>query len=310
MNDDRDERSRIGGLRHRMEVGFAGLVFSFAIGSTLLLSWSIHRPRPEQPGGVVTAADRDGDGIDDGLERALLERHAPIAVLSDEESAWPSSVAWVRDRVPLVSSGPTFRGTVIAAAAFAGEVRQGSERTADWTVYGHAYRRRDGGIELQYWFYYPFNDGHLFFDHESDWEHVSVELDASGRPSAFAAAAHHDNAPGSRTAWAEVSREGERPLFFVATGTHAAYAQRDDAPFWERMPAEGRERRWRVGENGSRLVNVGERGRPLGGRTEEAFFVEYPGLWGAAVPVFGSSAPMGPPFQRAFCVDSRADSCR
>ena len=35
---------------------------------------------------------------------------------------------------------------------------------------------------LQYWFFYPFNDAFWLFDHDGDWEHVTVKLDAAMHP--------------------------------------------------------------------------------------------------------------------------------
>ena len=40
-----------------------------------------------------------------------------------------------------------------------------------------AVRLEDGGVLVQYWFFYPFNDAHWLFDHEGDWEHVAVRLE-------------------------------------------------------------------------------------------------------------------------------------
>jgi hypothetical protein len=294
-------------LMRRIEAGLVSALFSVAILSSVALSWTIHRPRPMLPGGIVSAADADGDGIVDEEEDALLSRYAPVVILSRDEPAWPANIDWLLGRVRL--DGAWMSDAPAARDAFLGDVRRGSERASDWTAYGHAYRRNDGGIELQYWFYYPFNDGYLLFDHDSDWEHVSVTLDSTRRPVSFAAAAHDLNAPGLRHPWDDVEQEDGHPFFFVAEGTHAAYARRDDAPAWERLATPGRERRWRVGQDGSALVNLGERGRARAG-ADRNFLLSYGGLWGPAVPSFGSSSPHGPPFQGGFCVDARSDSCR
>lgn len=304
--DGQDHGKRGGWLR--WEAAGTGLVFSLAIVATLTLSWTVHRPRPLAPGGPVTASDADGDGIEDVEEERLLRRFAPIAVLAEDEPALPSSVGWVQRRAALGAGAVRFMGLLTAPRAFADDTRRGSARPEEWKVYGHAYRRADGGVALQYWFYYPFNDAYLWFDHESDWEHVTVELDPSGVPVSLAAAAHHDNDPGPRTPWHALQVEAGHPVFFVAAGTHASYALRDQVPVWERIAAPGHERRWTIGTNGAGLVNVGERGRPRP-NGEGSFVLGYEGFWGSALPAIGSSAPFGPPFQRSFCVDAAVGSC-
>jgi hypothetical protein len=308
MAERSDGDGQVGGWLGRWTAAGTGLVFSLATVATLALSWTVHLPRPLQQGGPVTAMDADGDGLEDAEESRLLQRHAPIALLADDEPALPSSVAWVRRRAGLGGERVRFMGIAASPRTFGDEVRRGSARCEDWTVYGHAYRREGGGVVLQYWFYYPFNDAYGWFDHDSDWEHVSVELDPSGEPVWFAAAAHHDNAPGPRTRWDAMRVESGHPVFYVAAGTHASYALREQVPAWERIAEAGRERRWEVGRDGARLVGVGERGRPAPD-AEGAFVVGYEGFWGAALPAIGSAAPFGPPFQRSFCVGAARGSC-
>lgn len=262
-------------------------------------------------GGTVAPLDLDGDGLPDALEDVLLQRYAPVAMLCDDESSLPASVTWVREQLSPNAGAARPRAAFPVFASFDDAIRRGLSDPSRWTVYGHAYQRADRGVELQYWYYYPYNDGHLLFDHESDWEHVSVELDADLHPRTLAAAAHHDIAPGARTPWSRLRFADGHPLVYVAAGTHASYARLDDAPVWERMPAPGRERPWRVGSapGEARLVNVGERGRPRPDQ-DAAFMLSYAGPWGAIAPAFGSAAPLGPPFQRGFCVDTAAASCR
>lgn len=320
---------------HRLEAIAALVIFCLALLWAFVLAQDIRRPARELHEGLVRRApasaadgpqaDLDEDGLADAEEDALLARFAPRPLLAPDDPSLPANVGWIRARTALSASGPTFMGAVVAPGPFTHDTRRGSRDPADWTVYGHAYARADGGVELQYWFYFPYNEGPLFFDHESDWEHVSVELGPDRLPRDLALAAHNHNAPGRRVAWKDVARTGNHPFFLVAAGTHAAYLEADGAPFWERFavcprqpdgtPDPGRCQAlvWRPGEplseGGSPLVNVGERGhvRP---DVNDAFFMTYAGFWGAAVPVFGSAAPYGPPYQRGFCVDARAGTCR
>ncbi|HEX8705869.1 MAG TPA: hypothetical protein VF815_43945, partial [Myxococcaceae bacterium] len=54
----------------------------------------------------------------------------------------------------------------------------GSTNPADWKVYGHVYKNALGGVNVQYWYFFPYNDGPSGFNHESDWEHINVRLAA------------------------------------------------------------------------------------------------------------------------------------
>lgn len=281
------------------------------------------------------AADFDRDGLDDALEDALLARHAPVVLLAPAEHALPASTGWLlaRARVETAPGRPpqmTEASVLTAVGAIAARlvpgadepgarlriprgVRPGSERPADWTVYGHAHRAADGGVLLQYWFFYPFNDAHWAFDHEGDWEHVTVRLDAGGRPLGAWYARHVDNAPGAWFDWAALAREGDHPVVLSGQGTHASYASAGEAPAWEglcpvrdpaRAPAAGC-RVWRTGEGGG-VANVGERGAP------RLRFIAWPGRWGTT-GAFGlerrAGSPAGPAFQRGWCSEGAPGAC-
>src|SRR6266487_4795167 len=46
-------------------------------------------------------ADRDGDGIDDGLEQLLAERYAPVIYIHPQENNYPANVDWFLARAHL-----------------------------------------------------------------------------------------------------------------------------------------------------------------------------------------------------------------
>jgi len=109
------------------------------------------------------------------------------------------------------------------------------------------------------------------FDHEGDWEHVSVRLGADLRPQGAWYARHHDSHPGAWFDWAALSREGDHPVVLSARGTHASYAATIEVPDWERTcdttwpaaAAAGGCRVWRTwAEDTGGVVNVGERAHP------------------------------------------------
>ena len=78
----------------------------------------------------------------------------------------------------------------------------------------------DDRIYLQYWYLYLYNDAPN--THEGDWETVTIELDAAKEARQVAYAGHEG---GARRIWEGVTHKGDRPLVFVARGSHAAYLE-------------------------------------------------------------------------------------
>lgn len=126
----------------------------------------------------------------------------------------------------------------------------------DTAMYVHTARDAAGGrIYLDYWWYLPFNpahagagafcgpglyiSGYLCFDHDSDFEGLTVVLGADERPIAVHYAQHEavvaydwdELSAGWRSLdlgepLRRIARSGERPLAFSARGTHATYPHR------------------------------------------------------------------------------------
>ena len=90
-------------------------------------------------------------------------------------------------------------------------------------VYWHAAHVAHGGLAIQYWFLYLFNDFGAN-KHESDWEHVTVYLDAKRVPLAVFYSAHEG---GNAKYWDSLTeglnRIGEQPVVYAARGSHANY---------------------------------------------------------------------------------------
>lgn len=263
---------------------------------------------------VVTSApaplgegDLDGDGLPDALEQSLADRYAPVVLLDQADWTRPASVSWVlaRHDVTRPPGSPMIAAiaqtTARATGRLAPDVRAGSVDPSDWTTYVHVYPRVDGGINIQYWFYYPYNDGPAFFDHEGDWEHVTVRLDRQQRPLGLALAQHEDNDPGVYRSWRNVRRDGDHPVVLSARGSHASYASLSDVPWFDRATScddlqACDQPIWRTWEGGG-LANVGERGSPLA----HSAAMSFSGRWGAAALLPGTSAPVGPFYARGFC---------
>jgi hypothetical protein len=270
------------------------------------------------------ALDRDGDGIDDELEDALLQRYAPVVLLHPTEEALPTSTAWLLARADL-EPAPGPRPRILAASVLgllgwpkpvedpsarlhlADGSHHGSTQPTDWTVYGHAFPAEGGGILLQYWFFYAFNDAYGLFDHEGDWEHISVRLGPSLAPEGAWYARHFDSHPGKWFDWSALTREGDHPVVLSGRGTHASFATVDEVPVYERTcettwiaaAAAGGCTVWRTWapETGG-VVNVGERDRP------RVPFIAWPGRWGSTGRMGMDSrtaSPRGPAFQAGWC---------
>jgi len=246
----------------------------------------------------LAVGDRDGDGLDDARESELARAFAPIVLLDPEDPVLPASVSWVLSRTNL-------DGT----RSFDAETRRGSERPDDRVTYVDVHPRAGGGIHVEYWFYYPYNDGPLFFDHESDWEHLTVRLDDEGRPLGAYLARHEDSAPGPYFDWSRLRREGRRPVVLSARGSHATYADLHDVAWFDTAStcddlSTCPRRAWRTWEGGGL-----ERLDLLRGDAPALRAFRYPGRWGASALLPGRSAPRGPIFQAGHCAGG-TPSCR
>src|SRR5512146_475369 len=131
----------------------------------------------------ASAEDANDNGLDDRAEEALLARFAPVVILDAGERALPASVDWYLARARLEPEpAPEVRvtqaslladleralravGRRVARLRPNTAARPGSPDPRDWIVYGHVYRGEEGALLVQYWFFYPFNDFHVLFDH-------------------------------------------------------------------------------------------------------------------------------------------------
>ena len=179
--------------------------------------------------------------------RGLLVRHVPILVLHPAEHVRPCPVdgfladADVQRRVgtgwetiggplPVGWRRPPARPAVVPRGRRPGRHRvlrlgRGRPRRAPGRLRRRVPSRHR--IDLQYWLWYPWNlysptvpPGELWQVHEGDWESVSVILDLRGKP---LVAGHSQHSEGARREWARVPKLGQRPLVYVALGSHANY---------------------------------------------------------------------------------------
>jgi hypothetical protein len=257
------------------------------------------------------AAGTASEPLDSGARQSLLDLYAPLVLLARGERALPAQVEWYLARSRLERPG---RGAVVTAKAGGREAPRlrparsalgGSADPADWTVYGHVYRAADGGVLVQYWFFYPFNKFHGFGDHEADWEHVTVRIGPEGRPRGAWYSHHDDNAPGAWIGWSALPREDTHPVVLSALGSHACYARRRDVAWYDEVCPTARPERaeaqgcrvWRSwsGATGG-VVDLGTLEEPA------TSWLAWPGRWGAEGGVGDDGAgPPGPAFQPGWC---------
>jgi hypothetical protein len=271
-------------------------------------------------------------GVAPALERSLLGRFAPVVVLAPGERALPANVDWYLARARLDPDprpglrltqasllgdlGALLRGASRRVARLRPDARAraGSDDPRDWVVYGHVEGAAGGGLLVQFWFFYAYNECYVLFDHDGDWEHVTVRLDDRLRPLGAWYARHERSAPGRWFPWRELTLEGEHPVVLSARGSHASYASAADARFYDRVcsapslaaaEAQGCRvwRTWSAASGG--VVATGSRERPRAA----AAFIAWPGLWGAR-GWFGldSGGPPGPAQQGGWCARA-AEPC-
>jgi Vacuolar protein sorting-associated protein 62 len=94
-------------------------------------------------------------------------------------------------------------------------------------MYGHAAVDSNDDLWLQYWFWYFFNDynliGHFLKAglHEGDWEMIQIRL--QDETPDLAIYAQHTTADTRRWSQVDLVPGTERPLVYVARGSHASY---------------------------------------------------------------------------------------
>lgn len=214
-----------------------------------------------------------------GRDTELLRRHAPVLVLDRQERFPPAPV-----EAALPPGGRPSGDRVDIAAGDRPPAHAGP-------LYARVVREDGRPRWLQYWAFYlhnPQDRGILRTGrHEGDWELVQIGLGVDARPE-HAVYAQHANA--ERCAWEDVRRSGERPLVYVANGSHAAF--------------------FRPGTHRGRIFpdpvdEAGGDGRVLRPRVVDIgsaapAWVAWPGRWGASrggIVPGEQASPRGPAFQ-------------
>lgn len=163
--------------------------------------------------------------------------------------------------------------------------RSGAPR-AEWKTYV-VWRPRSapsGLVDIEYWTFYPWNDGFSIFDHPSDWEHVRTTIDprANGGQGKLVEVklSAHKGGTILKAGDSKLKMDGTHPISYVAKGTHANYAApgtydidgtygiaKDEA---KAAPSAD------VWKQETSIVIVGTRAAPKSNQV----FVKYWGRWG------------------------------
>ena len=288
--------------------------------------------------------DEDQDGIDDVCEDWLAERFAPIVYHGEDETCYPVNVDWWLARtnlsvidqrgkrkriVPVPVTQSHLTGQLLLASGQEGlsseftrsrvkettfylenvapQFREGQKNEpAAWKTYVHSFANDIGGITIQYWRAYTWNQAKFLvfdFSHGGDWEGVAVHLDSRLKPQKVSFLDHSGiNYEGERVQW-----EGAHPRVWSEEGGHSSHPdarKMKSSRFIIQETWTGGQVIWwdgglRRGSGG--LLNIGEKTNPSNGQD----FVKYSGLWGASRKLFLSSGYWGPAFNEtdAQCSD-------
>lgn len=177
----------------------------------------------------------------------------------------------------------------------------------------------EGGIQIQYWFFYPFNGPTIGFGtHQGDWEHFSVITDAKcEKVQKFRAYAHGQSDQWFDIESGEASTEDGHLVAYSAVNSHATYLTEGSHGGGTAITKDYTSKgdRW-FPDN---LINPGEQTCATAGRapmSEDFAYVDYGGNWGSAsmfdgvlsgVQVIGEACPSGPHW--SYTSDTPASTC-
>jgi hypothetical protein len=196
--------------------------------------------------------------------------------------------------------------------------KAGSFNTQDWVTYYHAYPNDRGGVNLQYWRFYAYNDaGGPFGNHGGDWEGIAVFLGADFTPYQINFMGHTGI---ERKTPTEVEWENGHPRVYSEGGGHASHPSGGGIFAWGcfGLPwhvvandscTSTRQETWNGGTvvwgnnrfgayaqgqitQGGGLRNIGSKTAPMPG----ALFIQYSGIWGSPETFFFTSGYWDPAF--------------
>ncbi|MCF6288957.1 MAG: Vps62-related protein [Proteobacteria bacterium] len=164
---------------------------------------------------------------------------------------------------------------------------------SEWKAYVHVKKSTaiKNGYDIQYWFFYAYNDSVAMFNHEGDWEHITVTVN-SNQQFIEAIYAQHDYS--TRYTRKQLTFVGKtQPVVYVSDGSHASYPRAGKFRIRKTPVSDHTYDGGPVWNTKKNLVNVGEKNYPL----NQQYFIQYGGLWGEIGETKYTSGPTGPAFK-------------
>ena len=176
-------------------------------------------------------------------------------------------------------------------------MRNGSPRNL-WKAYVHVKRssksRNSSGYDIQYWVFFPYEDTLGGFNHEGDWEHVTVTTDSAGQLLEVVLPRGRRQAVVKPPA---LKLDGTHPVIFVAKRSHMMFTKVGNFSVTLRGFFEHRTfKRGPLWRSELSLAMLGEANRPRTGQE----FIQYGGRWGRVGVKESGSGKVGPAFKPAW----------
>ncbi len=248
-------------------------------------------------------------------DEELAAKFAPLLQFAGGEQFYPTSVDYIIDNSALKQRHPNGSSTLIdpeprpdnlginttpdmfldnklgTFESIAADYQARADELGYYT-YIHVVRNQTS-VVVQYWLFYVYNNGPLN-DHQGDIETVTVFADATGNAQWVVVSQHNS---GQNAAWADVEKDGNHPVIYVAQGSHANYFRSYQGKFGlenDEVGADGKT----ITLNQLNLVLLGE---PLNHPPEQSW-LDFQGRWGYVGTdeeiVLGRAGPFGPVFSR------------
>lgn len=278
---------------------------------------------PDKDADPMAPSPKDDPTLPAATQDELIRTFAPLLNLNSDDTYKPANVDWYLARVSMRYNHPGCPdhellavGKVTQAALGAqshsdnkalcqhdgGDVRKSATSEAfflevandatykgaprsDWKTYV-VWRTKTGGlVDIEYWAFYPYNDGFVTFNHEADWERVTVTIDPKGNGAQGKATQVFFSAHKGGVAIAagdpKVEWDGTHPVSYVAKGTHANYPkvgtyEIPGIPLGVAKDVTKKAAAPDVWKAETSLVLVGTRAAPKNNQV----FVKYWGRWG------------------------------
>ena len=167
---------------------------------------------------------------------------------------------------------------------------------SEWKAYVHVKKSTAvrNGYDIQYWFFYAYNDSVGSFNHEGDWEHITISVNKNLQ---FVEAIYAQHEYYSRYNRNQLTfLRNTHPVVYVADGSHASYPRAGGFRIRNPINAAVNDYTYNGGpvwDTAGKLIHVGEKNYPL----NQQYFIQYGGRWGEIGETRYTSGPTGPAFK-------------